>query len=186
MKNSFLNIRVGAALLAVPVTAMSACVSPRTHVLEASRPVEHGRMVRVARGDSTVNIEPSLREAFEKRLEERLASRAMLTTADTGKAAFTIEYRFVLQDAGSAGVRVGAGVASLVGSPFYGLGDGAVGVEVVYRDGRGNSVGHTVTDAPISGVFGSVRGGVQDAAGAIADYTRDHYAEMARPALAAK
>lgn len=155
-------------------------------MLEASRPVAHDRMVRISRGTSTASVEPKLQEAFEDRLGERLRARAMFTTVESRDAAFTIEYRFVLQDAGSTGVRLGAGVASLIGSPFYGLGDGAVGVEIVYRDRNGTSVGHTVTDAPISGVFASVEGGVKDAAATIADYTRDHYAEMAKPSLASR
>lgn len=187
MKNAAMSHRFsGMAILASAVGLVSACVSPRTHVLETPRSVAHDRVVRIARGTSTVQVDAKLQEAFEERLTERLQSRAMLTTEDKSGATFTIEYRFVLQDNGSSGVRLGAGIASLVGSPFYGLGDGAVGVEVVYRDQGGASIGHTVTDAPISGVFASVESGVKDAAATIADYTRDHYAEMAKPVLAAK
>lgn len=70
---------------------------------------------------------------------------------------------------------MGAGVASLAGSPFYGLGDGSVAIDVTFADSRGTTMGHILVDGPIAGAFGSEGDGLNAAAGAIAKYDKSNF-----------
>lgn len=168
------------------MTAVVGCTSPQTIVLERPMSASHDSTVRVVRLHTDTDIDVQVQDTFEARLREGLMREQLFETKTVGNQPLTIEYRFVHRERGSSSVRVTAGVASLLGSPFYGLGDGALGVEVTYRNSRGESVGRLVADAPISGAFGNERGAAMDAATAIAKYTQQHYKSMTEPVVATR
>lgn len=149
------------------------CVSSRTFVLQPVAPgVTLGRVV-VRAGESPVRVDDAARMDFEAKLAAQLRGKV---GAEVGQPAdLVIEYRFVLFDQGSGPLRVGSGLAALAGSPIYGIGDGAVGVEVVYLRPSGERVGHIVSDGPIAGAFASTGGALDTAAGAVADYTKANF-----------
>jgi hypothetical protein len=169
----------------VGLALFGGCVSPRTLVLDRSRAVGQVRSVHIERAQATAEVESSVQDSFETNLVQQL-ERHRLPQMDAGvRAGLNIRYRFVLHEEGSTAKRVGSGVASLLGSPFYGIGDGAVGVEISYFDAMGEPAGKIIAEVPISGAFASVEGGLGDAAKTIAQYTSDHYLEMAKPQPAA-
>ena len=97
----------------------------------------------------------------------------MLSPGRTGE--LIIQYRFVLFDTGSTAARIGSGVANLAGSPFFGLGDGNLGVEATFSDSMGNTLGQVVVDGPISGAFASAESGLGVAAASIAKYAKANF-----------
>lgn len=152
---------------------MSACTSSRTFVLQPVRGGEIAGHVALSRMEATTMVDPKANADFEARLTEELQSQVGATLGDP--ADLIVQYRFVLFDQGSSGARVGSGLASLAGSPLYGVGDGAVGVEVVYKKPDGSTIGHIVTDGPISGAFGSTSGAIGAAAASVAKYTKANF-----------
>lgn len=169
MRHFKLNIR-SASAAAVCGAALSGCTASRTFVLDSATDQRSHTVASLTRLPSTVDVSPSLATRFEEELSRGLAPEARV--AATPSEDLVIGYRFVLFDSGSAAARVGSGVASLVGSPFYGVGDGALGVEVTFSDAAGNTVGHILVEGPISGPFGSPESGVAAAAGSVAKYTK--------------
>ena len=161
------------ALVVVSLSGLASCTSSRTFVLQ---PVKGGELrghIALARMESTQMVDARANEEFEAKLTDHLRS-------DVGASIGTppdlvLQYRFVLFDTGSTGARVGSGLASLAGSPLYGIGDGSVGVEVVYQRPDGTKLGHIVTDGPISGAFGSTSGALDAAAAAVAKYTKANF-----------
>ncbi len=165
-------VLTGALGLAGMLGFASGCTSSRTFVLERVAEPGHHLAVSVDQLDATVPVGPGLAQRLEARLSTALSPHAMMNAE---AADLMIAYRFVLFDDGSAAARVGAGIASLAGSPFYGLGDGAVGIEVVYSDRSGAPIGRIVVDGPIVGPFGSAESGLDGAAAAIACYTKANF-----------
>src|SRR5262245_57447471 len=138
------------ALSLCGLAVAAGCTSSRTFVLDPVATPRNHAVASLRQLPSTVEVSPALAARFEQELARKLAL-SPVDSRDTGD--LTIAYRFVLFDSGSTAARVGAGIASLVGSPFYGLGDGALGVDVVFTDAGGRTVGHILVDGPISGVF---------------------------------
>ncbi|MFO0858718.1 MAG: hypothetical protein U0640_15335 [Phycisphaerales bacterium] len=171
-------VRLLLACSLVGVAALAGCTSPQAIVLERPTAVLHDSTIRVVRLDTSADVDQRVQDTFEARLRDRLMQEQLFETREPGDKAITLEYRFVHHEQGSSSARVAAGVASLLGSPFYGVGDGALGVEVTYRSPRGENIGRLVADAPISGAFANERGAALDAAGVIAKYTRENYKAM--------
>lgn len=165
--------RCGLAALAAS-SFLAACTTSRTFVLEPAMGARVHIATSIERLPSTVEIDPALATTFESQLTRKLAPETSVVAGDSGD--LSIRYRFVLYDTGSTAARVGAGVASLAGSPFYGLGDGALGVDVTFTSADGRVRGHIVVDGPISGAFGSTESGLASAAASIAKYTKANFA----------
>jgi hypothetical protein len=160
-------------LAALSLILATGCTSSKTFVLQPVREgVIHGH-VALSRLEATTNVDPKAYTDFEAKLTEQLKAQV---GAPIGQPTdLTLEYRFVLFDQGSTGARLGSGLAGLAGSPVYGVGDGAIGVEIVYKRPDGSTIGHIVTDGPISGAFGSTSGALDSAAAAVAKYTKANF-----------
>ncbi len=170
-----------ATLATIPL--ITACTTSRTFVLEPASAMRTHSLASIEHLPSTVTLDPSLASQFETRFESQLSRRlspeASIVPPEAGD--LNIRYRFVLYDAGSTATRVGAGVASLAGSPFYGLGDGALGVDVIFTNSDGRVLGRIVVDGPISGAFASADGALATAAASIARYAKQNF--LIEPAL---
>lgn len=161
---------------------LGACAPSRTYVLDApaytagTSLASSSVSVREAPGDS--GADPKLLSEFKSSLRKHLEEEPGIAVSDD--APVTLLYRFVLHTDGNAPVRVGSGLLNLLGSPFYGLGDGAVGVDVTYLDRAGQPIGRIVADGAIAGMFGSWRDAVDMAAQNVAMYTRMNYVKPGR------
>lgn len=166
--------------------AGTGCTSSRTFVLESAVVQRDHTSVTLRPLPSAVQASPDAGRRLEEQLARRLGPHAEIV-ADGD---LVIAYRFSLFDQGSTGLRLGSGVASLIGSPFYGVGDGAIGVDVTFQDAGGRTLGRIVVDGPIAGAFGSTENGLSSAADSIAKFALAHYLErhphnaMGRPAVA--
>jgi hypothetical protein len=162
-------------VLLVPLVAagLAGCVSSRTFVLQ---PVTDGQIhgqIALEASPASVKVEEGAAKDFEAALAKHLRE---YVGATTGRPAdLVVQYRFVLFDQGSGVGRVGSGLAGLAGSPVYGIGDGAIGVEIVYKRTDGTTIGQIVTDGPISGAFGTTSGALDSAALAVAKYTKANF-----------
>lgn len=169
------SLRCGLVLLAclfVP-TIVGGCSSSRTFVLQQPKPGTVHAGLSLKPMDSSVRVDPEAQKDFETRLSAKLKDQIGVEPSDHGD--LIVQYRFTLFDQGAGAARVGSTIANIVGSPFYGIGDGAVGVEVVYARPDGTQLGHIVTDGSISGAFGSTSGALDDAAASIAKYTKANF-----------
>lgn len=158
--------------LAAALGMLGGCVSSRTFVLERADESAIYMGVRFEQLPATVGVRPELARRFEERVSGKLGGGCI---ANSPAADLVITYRFVLFDNGNSAARLGAGIASLAGSPFYGVGDGSLGVEVTYSDQHGDALGRIVVDGPIAGLFGSAEDGVDAAAASVAAYTTAHF-----------
>lgn len=134
--------------------------------------IDH-RTVALKHGPDTSPLDPATDQEFEASLAAELAP-ALAVVPET-EADLTIQYRFVHYDSGNAVVRVGSGLAGLFGSPFYGLGDGAVGVEATFLDHQGTVMARVVVEGQIAGFFGSTDSGLESAAEAVAQFAQRHF-----------
>jgi hypothetical protein len=161
------------AVILSALVMLAGCTQGRTFVLSHPHAgaVHHGVAIRPL--DAAVKVDPKADAEFRSKLSENLKKE--LKTEVTQEADLIVEYRFTLFEQGNTAARVGSGVASLAGSPFYGIGDGSVGVEVVFARPDGTELGHIVTDGSIAGAFGSTSSALGDAAGAIAKYTKMNF-----------
>lgn len=173
--NSRLSIHRVSALLACLAVGgfVVGCTSSRTFVLQQPMPGTVHTGLSLKPLDSSVRVDPEAQKDFEKRLFDKLKDQIGVAPSDHGD--LVVQYRFTLFDQGAGAARVGSTIANIVGSPFYGLGDGAVGVEVVYAKQDGTQLGHIVTDGAISGAFGTTSGALDDAAASIAKYTKANF-----------
>ncbi len=163
----------------------SGCVSSRTYVLDTPPAVEVRRVVAVAHTADTTEADAELATDFEAVLTQALAEHHAIGTADS--ADVVIRYKFVHVNEGSVPVRVVSGAAGLFGSPFYGLGDGSLVIDATFTDRAGRPLARIAADAPIAGFFASTGSGIDDAAGQIAEFLREHFpSEPPAPPLAAE
>ena len=160
--------------LVTTLVALGGCASNRMFVLNPVAPGTTISSLTIRPGESSIAIDPENRADFEAALSDELTE--LYGVKPTPDADLIIEYRFVLYDQGNTAFRVGSNVLNLVGSPFYGLGDGAVGVEAVYFRKDGTRLAHVVTDGTISGAFGNTGSALDEAAGAIAKFTKANFA----------
>lgn len=164
------RLLLSAALMSA---GLGGCVSSKTFVLQ---PVTDGQIhgqIALEPSPASVKVEEGAVKDFEASLAKHLRE---YVGATTGRPAdLVVQYRFVLFDQGSGVGRVGSGLAGLAGSPVYGIGDGAVGVEIVYKRADGTTIGQIVTDGPISGAFGTTSGALDSAALAVAKYTKANF-----------
>lgn len=162
------------SLLCVPMTLLFAgCTSSRTFQLQpVSDNQIHGR-VTIARLPESVRTDPADNQQFEATLTRNLEDKLHATIGQPPD--LVIQYRFVLFDQGSGAARTLSGIANLAGSPVYGAGDGAIGVEIVYARPDGAQIGHIISEGPISGAFGSSSSAIKSAAAAVADYTKANF-----------
>lgn len=160
-------------LILLGASGLSACSRSRTYVLDPVRPDARHDKVAIQRGASTVTVDDDAAKAFETTLKDKLKSEAMIGADDA--APLIIRYRFVLFDTGSTAARVGSGVAGLVGSPFYGIGDGALGVEATFTEPSGQTLGRILVDGPVSGAFASTDSAIDAAATSIARYAKANF-----------
>lgn len=171
----------GLVLAALTLAAPGGCTSRHTFVLE--RPAEvtahHGLAIALVPGTASVDEEDQT--DFRTELSERLSTRCKLVAAE--QAQITLQCRLVHFDEGNVALRVGSGVAGLFGSPFYGLGDGNVGVEATFLDRRQTVLARVVVDGPIAGVFASPSSGLSAAAESIAEFTFKHFRDLDAPDL---
>jgi hypothetical protein len=164
-----MRLLVSLVLLAL----LSGCTSSKTFVL---KPIPEGTSlgrIAVKPAESTTRIDPSAQSDFQSRLANQLKQVVGADVADP--ADLIVQYRFVLFDQGSSAVRVVSGLSNVAGSPIYGLGDGDVGVEVLYLKPDGTPIGHIVTDGPISGALGSTSAALDSAAASVAKYTKANF-----------
>lgn len=166
--------------LLVVAAAGGGCAAGRTFVLTRPTPQASFAGVRLSEGDSTAPVSDNLKRHFESSLRAALGRGGMLD-AETG-GSITLRYRIVGFDRGDPAGRVFNGAIQVVGVPVSGIGDGGVGVEAVYIDAHGREIGRIVADGPIAGLFGSPRGGLDQAARSIADYTKAHFTPGPLPA----
>lgn len=152
------------------------CASGHTFVLQAHRPGPAPMSFALKEGASTVEVQPELRDYFRTALATRLERGSMLKPAESAPD-LIVEYRFVAFDAGKAGARVVNTAIQVVGVPVSGIGDGNLGVDVVYRNRDGRALSQIVADGPIAGLFGSSRSGLDTAAASIAAYTQETFQE---------
>lgn len=170
MRRTFNALFVAAASLYI---IAGGCSSNRTYVLQDPPPGSVLTGVALRGMDSSIKIDPAQRTEFEKILAEKITE--IYGSQPQADGDLIIQYRFVLFDQGNTAFRVGSNVANLAGSPFYGLGDGAVGIEVIYLRKDGTRLGHVVTDGSISGAFGNTSSGLDQAASSIAKYTKSSF-----------
>jgi len=179
------------SLLALPLLALAlaACTPSRTYVLDAppmvgQQPAIDHRAVAIREAQSAEpaqEVPAELREHFRGELVEALADdKPALPVVD--QADLTIAYRFILLTRGNTPVRIGSGLLNLLGSPFYGLGDGAVGVEVAFLGPTGQPLGRIVSDGPIAGIFGNSKDAAKTAAQSVAKYVKVNYTTLVPPA----
>jgi hypothetical protein len=158
--------------LAALALAVTGCAPSRTYVLSApaggtaSPTAVTGYSLRAM--TPSVRTEAGLDDRLAAALAEKLKARFGAAPVETGD--LIIEHRFVLFEGGNPVLRVGSTLTNLAGSPIYGLGDGAVGVEVRFRRADGAELGHIVTDGSIAGAFGSTSAALDEAAGSIATF----------------
>jgi hypothetical protein len=167
----------------VAAGALPGCVSSHTFVLQRPEPRHHYNTVALAQQESTVDVDADSADHFRAALEASLSRDAGLAIQPA--ADLVIRYKFTLFESGEPAVRVGSGVANLAGSPLYGLGDGVVGVEVVFADLLGHTLGHIVADGPVTGAFGSSDAALDSAAVAIARYTKAQFGPRDQTTVAA-
>ncbi len=167
-------VRVVAGLLIVSVFALQVgCVAGRTFVLERPAPSTVYSGVALRPMGEQIEVDPAVQLAFHDILVRKLTEELGVVPDDKGD--LLMQYRITLFDEGEGAVRVGSTLTNFVGSPFYGLGDGAVGIEVRFVRRDGTTLGHIVTDGSISGAFGSSSGALEDAAGSIVKYVKIHF-----------
>ncbi len=120
--------------LAAPML-VGGCSSSRTFVLQQPMPgtVHTGLTLRPL--DGAVKVDPEAQKDFETKLSAKFKDQIGVAPSNHGD--LVVQYRFTLFDQGAGAARVGSTIANIVGSPFYGIGDGAVGVEVVYSTADG-------------------------------------------------
>ncbi len=160
------------AALAVGLFA-GGCTQSHTFVLRPVTMPTRLMSTSIVVAPSTVGVTPAIQTLFEKKLAEKLRPEAMVQAGAAGD--LVIQYRFVLYDTGNTAARIGSGVANLAGSPFFGIGDGSLGIEATYSDSMGNILGQIVVDGPISGAFASAEGGLDSAATSIAKYAKANF-----------
>lgn len=161
------------AFFLVLLAFLSGCVSSKTFVLQpVPQGTELGR-IAIKSADGSIAVDSKSRADFESRLQNQLQKQVGAAVAEPPD--MIVQYRFVLFDQGSGAVRVVSGLTNIAGSPIYGLGDGAVGVEVIYTKPDGTRIGHIVTDGPISGVFGSTSSAIDSAASSVAKFTKANF-----------
>ncbi len=188
-----------AIVLAGATAALAGCQQSHTFVLEqrGDSPLFEGVVVRPADGSTGEHG-----EAFERALAESIAGvrrdrgvgdepspapgpRVDVAIARPDAAppprTLTVEYRIVHHDAGSPAARVGAAIASAAGVPMGALGEGVVAVDVAFKDDHGRVLSRVVADGPIDGPIASTRTGLENAARAVARYTRASF-EFEKPA----
>ncbi|MEK6702055.1 MAG: hypothetical protein AABZ53_07320 [Planctomycetota bacterium] len=188
MRHPLRSIRVLTSLLVLAGATLAGCSTSHTFVLDPAMPRMSHMTAALQQGSSTVKVDEKTARAFEAKLGERLRTEAKITASPT--AELVIQYRFVLYETGSTAARLGSGVASLAGSPFYGIGDGTVGIEATFTDALGHPMGRILVDGPIAGAFASADSALDTAATSIARYTRANFVDTGMmgkdAALAAK
>lgn len=161
---------------AASVAFFAGCASNRTYVLQPiMQPTAIARpaSVSVKALDPFVEVSPEDRAHFETDLAVMLKQIYGASPSQGGDV--VLNYRFVLNDKGNAAYRVGSNVLNLVGSPFYGFGDGNIGVEVVYTRRDGTRLAHIVVDGTLSGAFGNTESAISEATTSIARFTQEHF-----------
>jgi len=168
------HVRVVVGLMIVLGSALQVgCIAGRTFVLERPAPSTVYTGVALRPMGEQIEVDPAVRLEFHEILTRKLTKELGVVPDDTGD--LLLQYRITLFDEGEGAVRVGSTLTNFVGSPFYGLGDGAVGIEVRFVRRDGVTLGHIVTDGSISGAFGSSSSALEDAAGSIVKYVKMHY-----------
>lgn len=167
---------------------LGGCSSSRTFVLEpVSQEVDVGS-IRLEKLDAVVNTDADAAGEFEAKLAKQLTKQTGANIAAAGEHTdLVLKHRFVLFDQGAGAARVGSGIAGVIGSPFYGIGDGSIGVEIFYALPNGTTIGHIVSDGPITGTFGTTSAALDSAAAAVAKYTKANFTcptcgEVGKPA----
>ena len=152
---------------------LGGCAQSRTFVLQQPAPgtVHSGLTLKPL--ESSVKVDSESQKLFESKLVAKLTKEVGVAPSDHGD--LIVQYRFTLFDQGAGGARVANTLANIAGAPITGLGDGTVGVEVIYSHADGSPLGHIVTDGSIAGAFGSTSSALDDAAGSIAKYTKANF-----------
>lgn len=167
---------VPSRLVLAPMLLLASCQAGRTYVIESMPPRFAVDAVAIREGASTADVDADLKAHFERTLRERLANDdhpvPPALRVDDG-APLTVEYRFILNDPGSAATRVGAAIVSVAGVPMGALGEGTVAIDVVYRDADGHEISRIIADGPIDGPVGTSKSGLATAARSIAKFTRE-------------
>lgn len=158
-------------LILLCLAFLSGCASSHTFVLDPAMGERTHTVVSVTKMKSWMDVPNEVSESFEKKITGKLAPEAKVAD-DRTPAELVIQYRFVLFDKGSTAARLGSGVAGVIGSPFYGIGDGTLGVDVTFSNPQGNLLARIVVDGPVTGVFGTTDSGLNKASIAIVDYAK--------------
>jgi hypothetical protein len=161
---------------------LGGCAAGHTFVLDRPAGMPRFQAVAIHEGHSTAELDPALRAHFESVLRKRL--QPAFARESESVPPLDLEYRVISHDKGSAAARVVNGAIQVVGVPVSGLGDGTLGVEVLYRDPSGATLAHIVADGPIAGVLGSSSSGLDSAAASIAAFTTKTFGSRDSDAVA--
>lgn len=166
-------MRVASLIFLILAAALPGCVSSKTFVLE---PVPSGSMfgrIALKPAEATITVDPKAQADFHGKLSDQLKKFVGVELTDPPD--ILVQYRFVLFEQGSGATRIVSGLTNVAGSPIYGLGDGSIGVEVIYLKPDGTRVGHIISDGPITGAFGTTGSALDAAAVSVAKYTKANF-----------
>ena len=173
MKNHRYHRPASASAVCTLALTLGGCAAGHIFVLDRPEGMPAYSTVYLYEGGSTAALEPAQKEHFESMLRTRLRREPALGLSESPRDdALSIEYRIVALDKGSAAARVVNGAIQVVGVPVSGLGDGTLGVDVIYRDRSGAAIAHIVADGPIAGLLGSTNAGLDSAAESISAFTK--------------
>ncbi|MBL0870940.1 MAG: hypothetical protein IBJ18_10235 [Phycisphaerales bacterium] len=157
------------------------CTPAQTLVLQMPPSPQAGglapvALVSVEQEKGLVELTKEQAEQFRDRLVKKLTTLSNFKEAGAANAAderLVIRYRFVHLDSGNVVARGISGAANLFGSPFYGVGDGAVAVEAKYLNRQGVEQARIVALGPISGALASSSSAIDASADIIARFAAE-------------
>lgn len=157
------------------------CTPAQTLVLQMPPSPQAGglapvALVSVEQEKGPVELTKEQAEQFRERLVKKLTTLSTfkeVTAANAADERLVIRYRFVHLDSGNVVARGISGAANLFGSPFYGVGDGAVAVEAKYLNRQGVEQARIVALGPISGALASSSSAIDASADIVARFAAE-------------
>jgi len=172
--NAFCRIATLTFTLAAAASSlMGGCAPSRTFVLQQPTPNTVHSGFTLKQLESLVKVDPGSQKDFETKLTAKLKEKLGVGPSERGD--LVVQYELALFDQGTSATRIGRTIGNVIGSPLYGLGEGAVGVDVLYTRLDGTALGHIVTDGLVAGAFGNTASALDEAAGFIASYTKANF-----------
>jgi hypothetical protein len=183
-RSAVMNVVVrGLAVGCVGVVLLQAggCTPAQTLVLQMPPSPQAGglapvNLVSVEQEKGIVELSKEQAEQFRERLVKKLTTLSTFKEAPSSNSTderLIIRYRFVHLDSGNVVARGISGAANLFGSPFYGVGDGAVAVEAKYLNRQGVEQARIVALGPISGALASSSSAIDASADIVARFAAE-------------